>query len=322
MSYCTGKNIEIARGKAVKMLVLEKKPVGLIADRFGVHRSTIWRWYQKWKNINSHIQFTNAVRRQYLGISPYKYEICKWIIKSEPSSPKHPHTLAEDLVQLVLDVRDQMKRCAEVVWHYINKILCISISLSSVRRILKRHHRMAKPKYHRNREYKSIPRPKILSPGDLIEIDTIHLFNPISKQKRYIYTVVDLYSRMAYARVYKELKPIHSLNTILEAEQYFGFSFKMVQSDNGLEFAKYFEERLETRGIQIRHTRLGRPNDNAHIERFNRTIQEECTGNYYLETEPLNIMDNKILSYIDFYNHKRIHLGIGYRTPAEMLHRL
>lgn len=322
MSYCTGKNIEIARGKAVKMLVLEKKPVGVIADRFGVHRSTIWRWYQKWKNINSHIQFTNAVRRQYLGVSPYKYELCKWIIESESSSPKHPHTLAEDLVQLVLDVRDQIKRCAEVVWHYINEILCINISLSSVRRILKRHHRMAKPKYHRNREYKGIPRPKILSPGDLIEIDTIHLFNPISKQKRYIYTVIDLYTRMAYARVYKELKPIHSLNTILEAEQYFGFNFKMVQSDNGLEFARYFEARLETKGIKIRHTRLGRPNDNAHIERFNRTIQEECTGNYYLETESLKSMDDKILSYIDFYNHKRIHLGIGYRTPAEMLHRL
>ena len=321
MSYCTGKNIEIARGKAVKMLVVEKKPVGLIADRFGVHRSTIWRWYQKWKNTNSHIQFINAVRRQYLGVSPYKYEICKWKIESESSSPKHPHTLAEDLVQLVLDVRDQIKRCAEVVWHYINEILCINISLSSVRRILKRHHRMAKPKYHRNREYKGIPRPKILSPGDLIEIDTIHLFNPISKQKRYIYTVVDLYSRMAYARVYKELKPIHSLNTILEAEQYFGFNFKMVQSDNGLEFARYFEARLETKGIKIRHTRLGRPNDNAHIERFNRTIQEECTGNYYLETESLKSMDDKILSYIDFYNHKRIHLGIGYRTPAEMLHR-
>ena len=96
----------------------------------------------------------------------------------------------------------------------------------------------------------------------------------------------------------------------------------MVQSDNGLEFARYFEARLETKGIKIRHIRLGRPNDNAHIERFNRTIQEECTGNYYLETESLKSMDDKILSYIDFYNHKRIHLGIGYRTPAEMLHRL
>ena len=49
MSYCTGKNIEIARGKAVKMLVVEKKPVGLIADRFGVHRSTVWKWHQKWR---------------------------------------------------------------------------------------------------------------------------------------------------------------------------------------------------------------------------------------------------------------------------------
>ena len=321
MSYCTGRNIEIARGKAIKMLVVEKKPVGAVADRFGVHRSTIWRWYKKWKKINSHIQLTNAVRRQYLGISPYKYGICKWRIESESSSPRHPHTLAEDLVQLVLDVRDQIKRCAEVVWHHINKVLCISISLSSVRRILKHHHRIEKPKYHRNRRYKGLLRPKILNPGDLVEIDTIHLFNPINKQKRYIYTVIDLYTRMAYARVYEDLKPGHSIDTITEAEQYFGFRFKTVQSDNGLEFARYFETKLEAKGIQIRHTRLGRPNDNAHIERFNRTIQEECTGDYYLESEPLRAMDNKILNYIDFYNYKRIHLGLEYRTPAGMLHR-
>ncbi|MBF1037787.1 MAG: transposase family protein [Candidatus Nanosynbacter sp.] len=126
---------------------------------------------------------------------------------------------------------------------------------------------------------------------------------------------------MAYARVYEDLKPGHSIDTITEAEQYFGFKFNTVQSDNGLEFARYFETRLEAKGIKIRHTRLGRPNDNAHIERFNRTIQEECTGNYYLESEPLKKLDNKILNYIDFYNYKRIHLGLGYRTPAEMLHR-
>lgn len=321
MSYCTGKNIEIARGKAIKMLVLEKKPVGAVADRFGVHRSTIWRWYQKWKNLNSHIQFTNAVRRQYLGVSPYKYEICKWKIESESSSPKHPHRLSSELVELVLNVRDQIKRCAEVVWHHINKVLCINISLSSVRRILKRHSRLEKYRKHKNKQYKGISRPKILSPGDLVEIDTIHLFNPISKQKRYVYTVIDLYTRMAYARVYGDLKPGHSIDAITEAEQYFGFKFKTVQSDNGLEFSRYFETKLENRGIKIRHTRLGRPNDNAHIERFNRTIQEECTGNYYLESESLKKLDNKILGYIDFYNYKRIHLGIGYRTLAGMLHR-
>ena len=322
MSYCTGKHIEKSRGLAMKMLVIEKKPVGVVADRFGVNRSTIWRWHQKWLIQNSHIELENPVRRKYLGVSAYKYDLCKWNIPSFSAAPKHPHMLSDDLVQLVLDVREQLKRCAEVVWHHINAVLCIKISLSSVRRILKRHGKMKKPKFHKNRRYKGIPRPKVLSPGDLVEIDTIHLFNPISKQKRYIYTVIDLYTRMAYARVYKELKPINSLNTILEAEQYFGFSFKMVQSDNGLEFARYFETRLESRGIKIRHTRLGRPNDNAHIERFNRTLQEECTGNYYLESESLKKMDDKILSYIEYYNYRRVHLSISYRTPAEMLQRL
>lgn len=321
MSYCKGKNIEKSRGKAMKMLVMEKKPVSIVADRFGVHRSTIWRWYQRWILQNNDKVLVNYYRSSREPGKHFRWVNVRWDIPSIPAIPKHPRCLPEDLVQLVLDIRDQLKRCAEIVWHHINTILCIRISLSSVRRILKRNNRTLKPKYHRNRQYKGIPRPKVLMLGDLVETDTIHLYNPVSKQKRYIYTVIDVYTRMAYARVYKELKPVNSLNTILEAQQYFGFQFKMVQSDNGLEFSKYFSDRLETKGIKVRHTRLGRPNDNAHIERFNRTIQEECTGNYYLENESLKSLDNKILSYIDHYNYNRIHLSLSYRTPSQMLHR-
>jgi transposase InsO family protein len=321
VSYCKGKNIEKSRGKAMKMLVMEKKPVSIVADRFGVHRSTIWRWYQRWILQNNDKVLVNHYRSSREPGKHFRWANVRWDIPSIPAIPKHPRCLPEDLVQLVLDIRDQLKRCAEIVWHHINTILCIRISLSSVRRILKRNNRTLKPKYHRNRQYKGIPRPKALMLGDLVETDTIHLYNPVSKQKRYIYTVIDVYTRMAYARVYKELKPVNSLNTILEAQQYFGFQFKMVQSDNGLEFSKYFSDRLETKGIKVRHTRLGRPNDNAHIERFNRTIQEECTGNYYLENESLKSLDNKILSYIDHYNYNRIHLSLSYRTPSQMLHR-
>ena len=322
MSYCTGKNIEKSRGKAMKMLVIDKKPVNVVADRFGVNRSTIWRWHQKWLAQNSNKQLANYNRPGRSPGTSFRWADIRWDIPSLSASPHHPRTLSPELIQLVLDVKDQLKRCAEVVWYYINTILCISISLSSVRRILKRHNRMQKPKKHRNRRYKGIPRPQALMPGDLVEIDTIHLFNPITKQKRYVYTVIDVYTRMSYARVYKYLKPINSLNTIEDAEEYFNFKFKMVQSDNGLEFSNYFSDRLEKRGIRVRHTRLGRPNDNAHIERFNRTLQEECTGNYYLESESLKTMGDKILSYIDFYNYHRIHLSISYRTPSQMLQRL
>ena len=111
------------------------------------------------------------------------------------------------------------------------------------------------------------------------------------------------------------------MQTVLETQKILSFKFKMAQCDNWREFGEKFKLILDKNDIQIRHTRVRRPNDNAHIERFNRTIQEECTGPYYLESEPLKKLDNKVLSYIDFYNYKRIHLGLEYRTPAEMLHR-
>ena len=130
--------------------------------------------------------------------------------------------------------------------------------MSSVRRILKRHGRLDSRRKKRNRQYKGLPRPRVLAPGDLVETDTIHLFNPISKKKRYLYTTIDLYTRMAYAKVYDELRPGLSVQTILEAQAKLGFKFKTVQADNGPEFGKHFAERLQAKGVVIRHTRLHR----------------------------------------------------------------
>lgn len=335
MSYCTGKHIEKSRGDAMRELVIDKRRICDIAHDYKVNRTTIWRWHQKWLAQNKDVQLQNTNRCKDDPTSMFRYGNIKWNIPTESSVPLHSHCLSPELVQLVLDVKDQLKRCAEVVWYYINEVYCIKISLSSVRRILKKHHRTAKRKKKHNSESKGLPRPNVLLPGDLVEIDTIHLYNPISKSKVYIYTVIDLYTRMSYARVYKKLAPGIAARTILEAEQYFGFKFKLVQSDNGPEFSSYFEKQLknmshledpdipegEKRTIQIRHTRLGRPNDNAHIERFNRTIQEECTGRYYIESIPIRQLDNRILSYIDFYNYHRVHLGLKYMTPAQMLRR-
>ena len=320
MSYSINPNLEKARGNALKELLIEKRKLTVVARRYGVHRTTIYRWYIKWKEINS-LELKNYNRPSRKVNEAGKLKYARWTIKTLSSAPKHhPKRIDDNTIRRILELRSQYSRCSEIIWYELIKE-GYKISLTSVKRTLERHHQLNKwskwKRYHKTTE-----RPLANTPGDLVEIDTIHLFNPVSKEKRYIYTVIDLYTRMAYARVYKELKPINSLNTILEAEQYFGFKFKMVQSDNGLEFARYFETRLESRGIKIRHTRLGRPNDNAHIERFNRTLQEECTGNYYLESESLKTMDDKILSYIDFYNYHRIHLSISYRTPAEMLHRL
>ena len=304
----------------MRLLVEDQLPLLVVARRCGVHRSTIYRWKQKWDVLNRHVQMDNPNRpgRTYSQINHLLR--CTWRIPTENSRPHtSPAAISQELVDLVLAVRAQLKRCAEVVWHHITKVLSISVSLSSVRRIL---WRSSVARGRKNRVRPDNPRrPHPTKPGELVQTDTIHHVDPFSGRRLYYYTVIGLYTRMTYARVHPRILPGLAAKTILEAREYFGFSFSMVQSDNGPEFGRYFEQELKRAGITTRHSRLGRPNDNAHIERFNRTLQEECIGHYWRRSVPLQRQQEKIDNCIRFYNEERVHLGIQMRTPAGMLQR-
>lgn len=121
--------------------------------------------------------------------------------------------------------------------------------------------------------------------------------------------------------MFSRILPGLAARTILEAREYFGFAFEMVQADNGPEYGRYFAKQMKARGIAVRHSRLGRPNDNAHIERFNRTIQEECTTNILTHRDTITKVQARLDAYLDYYNNDRVHLGIQLRTPKEMLQR-
>lgn len=97
-----------------------------------------------------------------------------------------------------------------------------------------------------------------------------------------------------------------------------GFQFRCIQSDNGPEFGRWLNDQLQARSIVLRHSRVRKPNDNAHIERFNRTIQEE--GLERLLPKP-GLIHKQLEDYLEYYNHERLHSSLQYRTPAEMLQR-
>lgn len=81
--------------------------------------------------------------------------------------------------------------------------------------------------------------------------------------------------------------------------------------------ANGFEDRVKSGGRIVRHTRPHRPNDNAHIERFNRTIQDECLGRYWNLKDTVETLNGKLAMYIDLYNNHRLHSSIEYKTPRE-----
>ena len=209
-------------------------------------------------------------------------------------------------------LRREKRRCAEIIHRLLLKEGTV-VSLSSVKRTLKRTG-LIPQRDGRKRWHTSGTRPKAVHPGDLVEIDTIHLMQ--NKTSRlYVFTLIDLASRWAYAKAYPVARAATSLSFVREAQQHAPFPFAHLQSDHGSEFSRYFKHMI---GITHRHSRVRRPNDNAHLERFNRTIQDEC-----LDALPKSVRAiNKALpAYLAYYNGERMHLGLDFKTPLQMIPR-
>lgn len=122
-------------------------------------------------------------------------------------------------------------------------------------------------------------------------------------------------SSQVNAALHDSISQRWSYQTLLEAQNLFGFDFQTIQADNGPEFATWLKDMLGSKGMVLRHSRVRQSNDNAHIERFNRTIQQELLG-----TKPLrkNVTQTQLNAWLHYYNHDRLHLGIALQTPIEV----
>ena len=334
MAYYTTASLPKMRGKAIRAIVLGGKKVIPTANRFGVNRTTIWRWKQKWQAQNKHLQLTNDNRPNRQTGSVFRWEAVKWDIPTSPCRPhRHPKQIPESICKKVRELRNigsgkKTRRCAELIWHDLLQE-DIKISLHSVKRILKRSGAYKPEKNHYHPYDKNEKRPQVTAPGDLVQIDTIHLVNPFDYSKRtYVFTIIDIYTRIAYAYAAPEITQKHAKIALARARDYFsdlGITIKLVQTDNGSEykskFRKYIRKHVKAK---YRHTRKYHPNDNAHIERFNRTLREECIGEY--STKTVVKINSELQTYLNYYNRDRIHLGLQkqykeFLTPIQMLQR-
>lgn len=248
--------------------------------------------------------------------------ISKWVKKAEPlghnslwiptesSRPKtHPRALAKDVVQAIINERAEHGRCAEVVHHELTTH-GVDVSLSSVKRTLARQH-LVKKRSPWKRPHDFTPRPLPVVPGALIEVDTVHIFAPDDPRRFYVYTLLDVYSRWGYAVVSARATTTASIRFVEHVQEVAPFSFGLLQSDHGAEFSQGFTLGV---GIQHRHIRVRTPNDNAHLERFNRTLQEECLN--WVRPSPWHYR-RALPEYLRYYNDKRPHLSLNFQTPTK-----
>jgi putative transposase len=91
---------------------------------------------------------------------------------------------------------------------------------------------------------------------------------------------------------------------------------QVLRTDNGPEFlGETFVQWAKTHGMAIQYIQPGKPNQNAYIERFNRTFREEVLDQHLF----LRLDDVREAAYwwtIE-YNEQRPHDALGDLTPSE-----
>jgi transposase InsO family protein len=155
------------------------------------------------------------------------------------------------------------------------------------------------------------------APGELVEIDTIVRF--VGQLKKYIVTAVDTYGRPAFAWEYSRQNSFNARDFIQKLEMVMPFRAAAIQTDNGSEFHKYFAEYLVERKIKHYWNYPGRPYRNGHIEKFNRTIQEEFIDQNEMWLNDPPEFNRKMADWLIWYNTERPHWSLDLLSPVDYL---
>lgn len=287
MAYSNNPNLPKVRMKAVN-LVYQGWSTRKVGRYFGVESGTVSKWMKK---------------DCCYGLRP---------IPTESSHPhSHPYALPEEIINAIVKLRMKHNRCAEVI-HQELLNQGRSVSLSSVKRTLERQGLIRKRSPWKRWHF-SEPRPLAEKTGDLVQIDTIHV-GPCNANRIYVYTLLDVFSRWAHALAFLKINTHLSLRFVREAQKLGKFPFLTLQSDHGQEFSSWFTEHIKKMDISHRHIRVRQANDNGHLERFNRTLQDECLCKI---PQTLQVYKKEIPEYLRYYNTERLHLGINFKTPLQ-----
>lgn len=290
MAYTNNPNLPRVRYQAVE-LVKSGKSVREVARRFGFAHNTVLNWLKR------------------------KPEYCnrQLVISTLSSKPDHhPDELSDEVIGQILSLRSERNQCAEILHHRLMTELGIVVSLSSVKRVLKRFGISRFSKWKKWHQYP--PRPIPERPGLLVEIDSVHEGAPENRLSAY--ALIDVNSRWGYAEPSLRVNTWNTIEFVKRARVEAPFTFQVIQTDHGSEFSKQLMKVIGYTGINHRHSRVRTPTDNGHVERFIRTLQDECLHKI---PRDFQIWKKEIPEFLNYYNTQRPHMGLNFKTPMQVV---
>ena len=154
-------------------------------------------------------------------------------------------------------------------------------------------------------------------PGECLALDTIEKI--INGSRRYIITATDTYSRFSFAYSTNSHTSKEASFVLRAITKSFPYQIQYALTDNGSEFMKEFEHELQKQSSIHWYTYPRSPKMNAHVERFNRTIQEEFVDWHMdLLKDPYEF-NKKVSDWLVWYNTKRPHKSLNLQSPIQFI---
>jgi transposase InsO family protein len=278
------------RMEAVRLVREQGWSVRDAARHFGFTHSAVVKWLARAKMLPQNSQ----------------------LIPTRSSRPEYsPNALDPVIVRHILNLRAERDQCAEIIhWRLGHKGIVVSIS--SVKRVLRRHGISKYSKWKKWHQYP--PRPTPERPGLLVEVDAVHEGPPDNRVSTY--ALIDVHSRWAYAEPSLRVNTWNTIEFVKRARIEAPFTFQTIQTDHGSEFSKQLTKVIGHVGISHRHSRVRTPTDNGHVERFIRTLQDECLHRI---SRDFRVWQKEIPEFLNYDKTKRPHMGLKMKTPLEVV---
>ena len=92
----------------------------------------------------------------------------------------------------------------------------------------------------------------------------------------------------------------------------------VIRCDNGPEYISgALLAWAEDCGIRIEHIQPGKPQQNAYVERYNRTVRYDWLAQYLFDS--INEVQESATRWLWTYNHERLNMALGGITPIQKL---
>lgn len=139
---------------------------------------------------------------------------------------------------------------------------------------------------------------------------------PLYKSYAYLAAVIDWFSRYVISWELSNSMDVYFCLEALDKALRQGKP-KIFNTDQGSQFtSKIFTGTITSNKIEMSMDSKGRALDNIFIERLWRSLKYEDI--YLKEYRSFSELREGLKNYFDFYNNRRIHQALNYKTPAEI----